>query len=189
VLRTRDPSRLLAALEAHLSGHGPPPPGTIHIGLPVAVLPDDTAVILPPVADLATIDSRLRALGVHLIDAPRALLEPANMRIMVPEPAVRIAEPHRSELLASLGEPLGARRREGSTGPGPRVLRGVFVVAAEAPPSRAELLVALLATANLAPAAQADVARLADGLRTVATHALSDASGATIVPAVRRLCV
>jgi hypothetical protein len=91
VVKSRVPGRVLRALLQYLSDFAEPVSSTLRIAA-TGVLKDGRAIVAPPTLRWATgtLQPRLNAFGMQLIDAPVVHIEPGGSELVVPEPLLHM---------------------------------------------------------------------------------------------------
>jgi hypothetical protein len=89
VARSRDPQRILRALDRHLGAHRPVPAELLRLDA-VAAVGSRGALLLPPAARQQTsrLQGHLRKAGFELSDAPYAEVDPATGELVVSDPGL-----------------------------------------------------------------------------------------------------
>ena len=157
VVRSRSPLRVIRALEARLSGllDTPAEDGLVRT-VTVAALAGDRALLLPQGAIrwIEFLQPRLARLGVRLSDAPGALVDPATVELVIPQPTIQAAP----DLLSQLGEVPSSRSELPPVEPG-RYRLGAWGFEQDQP-SQHERLSRANAIAGLLPAVEGSPDRL-----------------------------
>jgi len=89
VVRSRSPRRVLAGLVSYLSSAADEPPDELLVIQAIPALVGGRAVLLPDVVMtwLDQVQSKLARAGVRLVDAPRAVVDPASAEVVVTAPS------------------------------------------------------------------------------------------------------
>ena len=100
IVRTRSERRVMHALLAELSWYaGPHEPSLLSVH-GIALVGPTGALIAPPTLRpwLSTIERRLQAKGLRIVDTPTVLVDPARSEVVVPEPALTLDRDALAEL-------------------------------------------------------------------------------------------
>lgn len=92
LVRSRSPRRILNGLATYLSGHLAEAPETLLPTSTIAAVRGDTAILLPAAArdSLEHLQPRLARIGYGLVDAPRPLVDPESLEVVVTEPTLDV---------------------------------------------------------------------------------------------------